>query len=594
MDSPQGSMPRYRPLLVDANQMSYQNTVVVRNPDGSWWLGYIQDMDGDRAFIHFDSTKANARWIHMGSVWPLPFYDEEPEENGSENVPAYVALRDEDDGPLRFRATVLLGHLTSCNNCDMFCIKSAAPISSVQATAASVEVVEMGQVAFCLPPSDPPLLERRSGIIYSKYFIPFARASSALRDASDKFRIIKHFRNAFDSNDGLLDLTDRCRFHLRIERDGCMFITINVAQQRWDPPGITAPALLQVLDTHLASRDTLPAIGCGQFRASEDISCADGWENDAMQSAAHIGQLTPWLMSGVLAHLDLQSQMTAKRVCALWQLLLSSAQMTLHISINMENCYRLQEHSNHCFKLAALLCRSIHSTTISLTFLNVFPPLYGLFIRPLLKIMKIRLPLIVFKGQIVSGDVTMAGQREHRLKHPATYVPTECKHVCEVVALYNWKVSRLFGLPTFRLFRYLNFQGVLRCLPEHELRFMKDLTWESHELAIDKLEIRIPRLLLRCSDGRMHMASRFMCAVNDCFPPVTAEMLAKVAAVHARWVVTLAYPEEWQPVRNYLLVFSGFHADGSPRSWEDIDLRAVDVSTLSKLAIYGINEVFAV
>ncbi|XP_055348490.1 uncharacterized protein LOC129595490 [Paramacrobiotus metropolitanus] len=123
---------------------------------------------------------------------------------------------------------------------------------------------------------------------------------------------------------------------------------------------------------------------------------------------------------------------------------------------------------------------------------------------------------------------------------------------------------------------------------------MKRLTSESHELAIDKLQIRIPRLFLKCSDGKMHMASRFMSAFNDNFAPVTEEMLLKVTIVHARWVRTLTYPDDWQPIRNFIQLFSGFHPDGTPQIWNDVDLRVLDVSKLSKMAVYGIDELFCV
>ncbi|XP_055337989.1 uncharacterized protein LOC129588016 [Paramacrobiotus metropolitanus] len=120
--------------------------------------------------------------------------------------------------------------------------------------------------------------------------------------------------------------------------------------------------------------------------------------------------------------------MQAKRVCALWQLLLSSPRMTDHISIHVDACWRLQADISNCFKLAVLLNRSINSSTISLTFSGAFLPAYGMFIGQLLEFMDIRLPLIVFKGQIICQPKSLAGQKEHRLKHPAIWVPTECKY----------------------------------------------------------------------------------------------------------------------------------------------------------------------
>ncbi|XP_055356468.1 uncharacterized protein LOC129601629 [Paramacrobiotus metropolitanus] len=610
MDSSWGAMPRYRSLLVDGNQISYQNTVAVRNADATWWLGYIQDMDGDHALIHFDSRKVTARWIHTGKIWPLPFYYEDNVHSGCDNVPAYVALRDEEEGPWRFRPTILLKRLSGCGTCEIFHIRPYSSHVSVQAAAAPAELVERGQVAAQLPPSGPPLLKRRSdwtfkkyplverrgGLTYTKHFMPFAGAQGLLRDASDKFRVIKHFRDAFDHLQEPSVLWDDCRFHLRIERDGCMFIIINP-----DPSAETAQLAAtlwaQVLDTHLANRVNLPPIGCGRFRASETIPCKADRDSDFSDTPARIRQLTPGLLSEVLAHLDLFSQTRTKRVCVLWELLLSSPRMADHISINMEICWEPQVDSNNCYKLAALLSRSVNATTKSLTLLNASPPAHGSLISDLLDLIQIKLPWIAFKGQSIAKSWSLGGQNEHRLKHGAFRDLRLHQDNCESMAVYNWKVAGLFGLATYEVF-YAPFSvdsdyGVCR-LPASEQNLMKHLTHESHELAIDKLQSTIPRLLLKCRESEMGMTSRFMCSVNQNFPPVTEDMLAKVEAVYARWVRSLVYPDEWQTIRQYLLVFSGFYADGSPRMWENVDLRRVDARTLGKLAIYAINEVFAV
>ncbi|XP_055332534.1 uncharacterized protein LOC129584399 [Paramacrobiotus metropolitanus] len=600
MDSPWGAMVQYRPLLVDINQMSYQNTVAVRNTDDSWWLGYIQDMDGDHALIHFDSAKVTARWIHMASIWLLPFYCEDLVHGQPRGCAVYVALRSENNGPLRFRPAVLLDALHGCSteSCGMFYLKSAEPYPNGLACAAPAELVAAGQVAAQLPPSGPPLLERRSAFLYTKHFIPFTRAQSVLSDASDKFRIIKHLRDAFEQErEFFYPRRNCCRFHMRIERDGCMFITINTANAetaQW-----MATMLAQVLDKHLASRIDLPAIAFALGPARAVILGDTGWESDALHQAvgAHIGQLTPWLVDFILAHLDLYSQMTAKRVCALWSLLLSSPRMTEHIIIHVDNWLhpKVLVDSGNCYKLLKLVSRSISSTTKCLTFLNAFFLYPSSYIEMLLTAMGIRLPLVVFKDQIVSEPSLIVGQNEHRLKHAAAWEPTSYKHYCESVVLYNWKVADLFGFTASQLFQgvQIRYDNSMRLLPEHEQNLMKPLKMESHALDIDKLQISIPRLVLKCSEGRMRMTSRFMCAVNENFPPVTPDMLAKVTAVHARWVRNLEYPDEWQTIRMYLLVFSGFHADGSPRYWWKMDLRLLNVSTLSKLAIYGINEIFA-
>ncbi|XP_055337988.1 uncharacterized protein LOC129588015 [Paramacrobiotus metropolitanus] len=134
---------------------------------------------------------------------------------------------------------------------------------------------------------------------------------------------------------------------------------------------------------------------------------------------------------------------------------------------------------------------------------------------------------------------------------------------------------------------------LLRPLPPPEKNFMMPLGWD-HVLAIDHIEVTVPRVVLYWEDDRATMVSRMMCAVNEHFPPVTQEMLAKVGTIYARWVRDLVYPTEWETIRTYLALFSGFYADGTPRSWRDVDLRLLDPGELSKLALYGIHEVFQV
>ncbi|XP_055348471.1 uncharacterized protein LOC129595474 [Paramacrobiotus metropolitanus] len=518
-----GVMPRFQRVWTDVDQLNCQNTVLVRNDDGMWRLGFIQDLDGDQAFIHFGSKTFAPRWMHMGAVWSFPFYVNDGgnnEASGYRN--SFVALRDEDNGPFRFRPALITQLLSCCQwMYGMNCIRTNAVTTDAPTQRGHFELVDIGQVVRQLPPTWPSLLERRSDLVCTKHFIPFARAQDLLSDPSDKYRIIMHIHTASGQDDSSSSLPSMsCRFHLRIQKHACMFITID-----FSPPRTTA-MLAEALAKHMISRAELPPIANRVFRAEESVLCE---ADDTLVLTASIRDLTPSLLSDIFSHLDVHSQMRTKRVCALWQLLLSSPRMTEHISISLESCWRLKVDNGNCFKAALLLLRSISSSTISLTLLTFPPPFHILFLNNLLEaIMVTRLPLIVFKDHTYNGDpgAYFSHQRKTRLKHTAMIELTAYKHTCNYI--------------------------ILRLLPAHEREFMKRLTSESHELAIDKLQIRIPRLFLKCSDGKMHMASRFMLACNDNFPPVTEEMLRKVTTVHARWVHTLAYPDDWQPIRNFL------------------------------------------
>ncbi|XP_055330990.1 uncharacterized protein LOC129583270 isoform X2 [Paramacrobiotus metropolitanus] len=599
-------MPRYRSLLTKANQVSYRNTVVVRGRDDAWWLGYVQDIDGEYAFIHFNSTLTEDRWMHLSDVWPLPSYwdTELCIREGYHNVEIFAALRDEDNGPFRFRSAVLLNTLSGCDLCCwMFYVKTERFSSDAAAHQARLELVHADQVASALPPSGPAVLDRRKCLHYAKYFIPFDQPETVLSEPSDKFRIIKHLQDALRARMHLRRgqyLADGCRFHLRIESGGCMFIIVmlatDVEQRHW-----IAEALPTILKTHLAGRANLPPIRNRALQANEYVLREADVEFDALMLTARISYLTPSLVSDILSHLDLHSRMKAKRVCGLWQLLLSSSRMIEHVSISLESCWQLKADSDNCFKVASLLSSSISSATISLTLLNVFPPQYGFFLGSMLRALEIELPFLMFKNHTNVKPERVRQQKQARLKHGIAVHLTAYKHYCNFVLLHNWKVTALFGEQMYDIFEkestcYESHEpgATSRLLPAHEREWMVRLTCEPHELAIDKLQITIPKVILPCRDGKMHMTSRFMCALNNNFPPVTQDMVAKVSIVRARWLRTLTYPQDWQSIRNYLLIFSGFHSDGRPKVWDDIDLRFVDLSTWSKLAIYGICEVFRV
>ncbi|XP_055334285.1 uncharacterized protein LOC129585579 isoform X2 [Paramacrobiotus metropolitanus] len=613
-------MPRciYQPLLADASQMSHRNTVAVRmtrHPDESacdgdtWWLGYIQDIEGERAFIHFNSTTAEARWMHMEDVWPLPTYRD---ALYSRNATIFAALRDEDNGPFCFRPAVMLDEIHGCIRClnlgsMMFGIRTDVSSSSNATACAAhtarpcVEVVLDSQVSNELPPSGPPLLERRSGLLYTKHWIPFPQASALLSEPSDKFRIIKHVRAALKHKIKLGDaiLWDCCRFHLRIGAEGCVFVVVGLATDA-ESTHWMARTLSTVLETHLASRALLPPIHNHlALRTSENMPCEAGIDIDAPT----LTELTPWLLSDILSHLDVHSQMKATRVCAIWQMLLSHPRMKEHVSISFESCWHLQVDTDTCFKAASLLTRFLSSATISLTVLRVFPPrAVHDCIEGILSSREINLPILVLRDHIDMEPKALSLQKRSRLTHGAVVRMLFNKHICDFILLYNWKVSILFGQQMYDVFEegYIykpDFGAFRRPLPAHERQWMLRLSERPispPQLAIDELQITIPKLLLSCSNSEMGITSRFMCALNDNFPPVTPDMLAKVTAVHARWLRTLDYPDDWHTIRNYLLLYSGFHSDGRPKFWEEVDLRYVNISTWSKMAIYGINELFRV
>ncbi|XP_055355024.1 uncharacterized protein LOC129600500 isoform X2 [Paramacrobiotus metropolitanus] len=284
------------------------------------------------------------------------------------------------------------------------------------------------------------------------------------------------------------------------------------------------------------------------------------------------------------------------RVCALWQLLLSSPGTTEHIRLCLDSMTKETTSDNYnCFAVAALLTRTINPATKSLTIITRSlgdRALFLVFLLEAMKAVKVRLPLVVLKDFIMDsrGTCISITNEKFDLTHHVTKATVLFDYCCDRIVWHNWKVSNLFGPPMYEIFAKKGFMDLLP-LPPREKNLMLPLGRDD-TLTIDKLEITVPRLVLGCHEGKGYMVSRIMWAVNARFPPVTDEMQAKVNAIYARWLRDLLEPNEWDTIRSYLSLFSGFHSEGEPRSWMNVDLAQVDTTQLSKMALYGINEIF--
>ncbi|XP_055337895.1 uncharacterized protein LOC129587943 [Paramacrobiotus metropolitanus] len=583
-------MPPFRRLLPGAHQMCYQNTVAV-HVNGAMWLGFIQDIDGDRVFIDFDSKKAEARWFEAACVYILPSYYQY--QNRQRDRPIYAALRDEDDGPFRFQSVVVLHAIAQ----GMYYVRTNAQcITSSNSVGVRTELVDECQILGPEWFTAPTMVQRGRGLLYTKYFVPFmAMAHQVLSEPADRSRIIKHFRDAFGSDGGLGNLTDCCRFHLRVLANGCVFVVIGVGRSA-DAQRMTFMKLAIMLPRHVWSRAGLLPI---RFDDGSSIGI-DDFRMESSCSATCLGYLPHWIFSEIFSYLDLHSHMKLQRVCALWHELLRHPRATEHIRVCLDSMTRKTTSDNcNAFRVAMLLMCSIKAATKSLTVITRSLGDHECFLVSLLKAMEaveVHLPLLILKNFTVDRRGRSVRDEDFKMV-PSTDMTADVvlfEESCERIVLHNWKVSHLFGRVMYKIFvdNRFNFRN-LHPLPRRERDLMRPLGW-GHVLAIDHSEITVPRVVLDCREGQPNMVSRILWAVNEHFPPVTQEMHTKVRAIYARWVRCLAYPAEWETVRCYLSRFSGFHSDGTPRSWVNVDLRLVDPGDLSKMALHGINEVFLV
>ncbi|XP_055341995.1 uncharacterized protein LOC129590675 [Paramacrobiotus metropolitanus] len=593
-------LPPYERLLIDAQQMSYQNTVIVRHDADVYWLGNIQNISGDYAFIDFQSSKAKPSWIHASRVWPLHFPHDEY-RHGKTQV--FVALRDEDDGPFRFRPALRLKIATACGHCQtlIFYVETLSRETESTSCLPRTDMVDKCQIALRFPVTEPSLLCRVDGLMFRRLFIPFFGARYFCNYTSDRFHIIKHFRDTLKRNAQLATLSDCCRFHLRIQQDGCTFVVISLAA---DPETAQwmATALRGMLLTHIVNRANLPPHDDRNFIGTGELPYKTDGKADQLNKCVSFNNLPPFLLSEILSFLELHSCVRVKRVCVLWQQLLSSDRATEHIRVCFGTCADATKSGNlNCYKTAYLLSRTVRSNTKSITILNPF--LNYNYLSDLLEAMEIKLPVIIFKDYTITdcgnlysySKVSRSDGRKLLEWHGATIWLRFYQDSCQRIVLHNWKLSNIFGKALDQIF--FDFCGSeLHALPAHEVQWMQTLTHESRidVLGIDKIQITIRKLVLDCSVDWESMISKFMWALDSNFAPVADEVYVKVKNVHARWVRTLAFPQEWDTIRVYLSVFSGFHADGTPKFWNEIDLRLVDVYKLSRMAVLGLAELFRV
>ncbi|XP_055342037.1 uncharacterized protein LOC129590710 isoform X2 [Paramacrobiotus metropolitanus] len=575
----------FRCLLSDPCQMSYQNTVAVWE-NGDMLLGFIQDINGGQALVDFDSKKVEAKWIDTACTYPMPWYKYEHKER---NKPVYAALRDEDSGPFRFQLVSIIYPFVACKRCHMCYVKAYTESGDRR-----IELIDNHQILGVEWFTEPAMVLRNKGLIYTKYVIPFAMADQVISDPADKSRLIKHFRDAFEGEEALTKLTDCCRFHLRIEAGGCIFVVISVGTNA-DAQQMTITKLSTMLERHLATRaDLLPICFENGFPSETNISIAD----DPIEypcSEVLFGDLPHFIFGEIFSYLDLHSKMMIRGVCALWHALLSNPRTTKHILVCLDSLNKdIKSDNINCFRAAVLLTRTINAATKSLTIITSSLGEEVIFIIYLLTAMKavnVYVPLIILKDYVIDTPNLALSDEKFHLEHSAMFEAITFKDRCDRLMLHNWKISYLFGRPMYQIFADDDGFMNLFSLPQREKTLMRPLGWD-HALAVDQLEIKLARVVLNCRDGQPQMVSRFMWAVNENFPPVTDEMRAKVKAVYSRWARDLLHPSEWETVRSYLLLFSGFRSDGTPRSWVDVDLVQVDTAELSKMALYGINEVF--
>ncbi|XP_055354646.1 uncharacterized protein LOC129600219 [Paramacrobiotus metropolitanus] len=327
----------------------------------------------------------------------------------------------------------------------------------------------------------------------------------------------------------------------------------------------------------------------------------------------HINDLPYPILAHILHCLDLIGQLRIQRVCVLWKLLLEqSTASQRHMILDFpllaagkpvheksgDSAFRLNvERHYYTYQLVALLDRHLGLTNMDTVALVATAGHTGYNsrkachaqmrdIRHIFQAKDLRLPLIIIKD---SGDRPEAALMHMTVMTAETdgyrcRVLSQWMGVCQQLLLINYTTS----LPT----------GLHSLL---DLLFGPDAsktTWEdggdvaARWMERDTLTITIPFLRFHCTETGKEQRGRFIAAVNDHCPAVSQGITAKVTKMLARWVQTLVYPDQWTGICQFLILFSSVDPDGRPQRWDDVDLRQLDVTVLSRLAMHMLDEFF--
>ncbi|XP_055350158.1 uncharacterized protein LOC129596810 isoform X2 [Paramacrobiotus metropolitanus] len=628
--------PRYfRELWSGAREINYGNTVLVNRADGQWWLGYVQDVNGEHFFVDFDASTVQAEWIHSSHLWPhhfpfVAFLDHYVDRCLN------VALRDKYGGPMIFRpATVIMEwdvHFLAVR------LDENNPVKKARKSMAC-RFVHRGQFAERLPvPGDGQnFFARTDGLTFVKHVIalpaagalnnvdsmpafvgPTCQFTLGQGDREDmtgesRFVIFGNSTDFYSVGSPLgVPAGDKeagygvyvgCRVFVRVGLDTLTFVCVEIhndtagRRMSWNEDALKE-ACSRYLQHYAANIvESFPgALNDGHYAGSFD-------DNTINVNEISINGLPSPILECLLGDVDAESQQRFSRVCALWREIVGKYTDKRLVILDMMEMWPkkpyIQEFSIesdcHKYKLLATVDRAISQDITTLVIIddgqNNSP------FRELQEIMYAASTVLAAKGIRVCRIIVKNGYdvaaypmqpvvfvtiRQEMLEmNQATW--DEVMSVCDELVLINYMASQAITESANQLLYECT--GGDRPVPEM-------LRPERKRSFVD-LGVTIPVLRFRsgipsCREEAAEECRRFLVAANDSCPAVSQHVLQKVTALHARWVETLEY-HEWNGIRKFLTLLNSLRPTDTPRPWETMDLRQLDVSTLNNLTFAALH-----
>ncbi|XP_055343668.1 uncharacterized protein LOC129591826 [Paramacrobiotus metropolitanus] len=441
-------------------------------------------------------------------------------------------------------------------------------------------VVHRSQLVTELPSHDKQcFFGRNEGLLYRKYVIRFERAPEIANLVAMKLYLDSASCIEAVGNRSRVVLNLGCRFFVRVDDDKrtVAFICAEIHGDAlralcWSDNSLKRACELMWKEQQAANRD-----GPMSILPWRNTSECNGETGDTRMS-----DLPHSIMTNVLLNLDVHNQARTRRVCALWHVLLTET--AAYVDIIVDICSHLTDEPhdqrshaclNYTYKLIILMDQIVTPHTRTLVLLNgraadldfeTGAPIAA----KVSKAKAMQLSTIIVKDCSSSCEIARYDRREG---YTCEYL-SQIAAVCDQLLVMNYSVQNV-----------LNSGNFARDFPEHERCFLR-----SKERI--KLSVNIPHLRHRCTDAVDQMPRRFFIAANNNCPPIGQQVVAKIRAIHKRWVEHLDYPAGWLGIRDLLNICSGFLPDGSAHHWNNTDLRQLNVNVLTKLAMTTLDRCY--
>ncbi|XP_055354389.1 uncharacterized protein LOC129600030 [Paramacrobiotus metropolitanus] len=165
----------FRKLFSGSRKVNYGNTVLVKRDDGQWWLGYVQDIEGDHFFVDFDAATINPQWIHSRYLWPHHFLSRA--SGSQQNSPVQVAMRLAEANPMIFRPATIIKEDHSIFFVVRLDEKDSPAVNWPPTSPGSRMVLRNHiSVSLSMPGDDDSFFGRTTGFLYRNHVISFPQA----------------------------------------------------------------------------------------------------------------------------------------------------------------------------------------------------------------------------------------------------------------------------------------------------------------------------------------------------------------------------------------------------------------------------------